>query len=86
MTPLLPPPTVATPLVNVMLVCWPKAIVSLLVAPRTYGWRTGLIEGLAPENVRFFAPTYPVAVFPAGSRAVMVRFWVVPAVCVPGER
>src|SRR5437764_371902 len=59
---------VATPPVKVSAVVEPKliAVLELLVA-------VGVVPpalGLAPENVRFLLPAYPVAVLPAASVAV----------------
>ena len=35
---------------------------------------------LAPENVRFLLPVYEVTMLPESSLAVIVRFWLTPAV------
>ena len=75
------PPTVATPLVNVNGVDVPKATAPPV--PVTVGTVTGLVDEVAPLNVRFFVPVYPRSVFPAASLAVIVKLCAAPAVCVP---
>jgi hypothetical protein len=67
-TPLLPPETVATPLVKLIVVDEPKAI-AVPVLFFTVGAVTGLAELLAPEKVRFLAPAKPVTVLPPTSSA-----------------
>jgi hypothetical protein len=46
---------VATPLLKVIAVVEPKAVAAPLLFV-TVGTVTGLVEELAPENVRFFDP------------------------------
>ena len=67
-TPLLPPETVATPLVKLIVVDEPKAI-AVPVLFFTVGAVTGLAELLAPEKVRFLAPAKLVTVLPPTSSA-----------------
>ena len=54
-TPLLPPETVATPLLKLIAVAEPKAI-AVPVLFITVGAVTGSVELLAPEKVRFLVP------------------------------
>ena len=71
-TPLPPELTVATPLAKLIDVLVPK----LTAVPDEF-FTVGccpLGDAKAPEKVSDFVPEYPVAVFPAESRAVMVRF------------
>lgn len=69
--------TVATPLLKVTLVAVPKLV------PATVGLVAGLEDAFAPLKVIDLAPVYPVAVLPLASFAVIVMFWLAPAVCVP---
>ena len=57
---------VATPLLKLMLVVVPNAVLS------TFAEVTGLLDAFAPEKLKFLAPLYPVTVFPLASLAVIV--------------
>ena len=49
------PVTVATPLLNVIVVAVPKVVAAPVVFV-TVGAVTGLVDGLAPEKVRLLSP------------------------------
>ena len=76
---MLPAVTVATPFVNVIVSGVPK-----LTAVPFLSVTVGLNEPieLAPEKVSVLSPVYATLVLPAPSLAVIVRFWLVPAVWV----
>ena len=79
--PLLPLVTVATPLVKVMVVPFPKATavpnLSVIVGADPE------VELFAPPNVKDLSPVYTKEVFPDASFAVIVNDCAAPAVCVP---